>query len=173
MSNLKFTDYNILAREDSSTSYVVVGMQRTFQHISEWEEFEQRFDSLDHVVNVIMETMEDNRVPKIHSTLLAYSKNEEKLENSGRGRVDQKQVSKEVVEHLPEKLRAGTFYRFPGSNVTTVTENGTLVGYRTIEREFPYLASVLNQAVSARKRGEAFDAVQHKFMKDALPPISF
>ncbi len=173
MTDTKFTDYNILAREDGSTSYVVVGMQKLFQHIENSKVFDERFDSLDHVVNIIMDTIQENRVPKVHSTLLAYSKTEEKPEYSGGRLLKKAKVSKEVVEHLPGKLRTYLNDRLPGSNVTTLEENGKIVGYRTINQELPYLLSILNQALQARKRGEAFDAVQQRLMREAEPPISY
>jgi hypothetical protein len=173
MTDTKFTDYNILAREDGSTSYVVVGMQKLFQHIENSKVFDERFDSLDHVVNIIMDTIQENRVPKVHSTLLAYSKTEEKPEYSGGRLLKKAKVSKEVVEHLPGKLRTYMNDRLPGSNVTTLEENGKIVGYRTINQELPYLLSILNQALQARKRGEAFDAVQQRLMREAEPPISY
>lgn len=173
MTQLKFTDYNILAREDGTTSYVVVGMQKLFQHIENSKVFDERFDSLDHVVNVIMATIDENRAPKVHSTLLAYSKTQEKPEYSGGRLVHKTKVSKEVVAHLPQKLRTYMDDRLPGSNVTTFEENGKLVGYRTINQELPYLLSVLNQGLEARKRGQAFDAVQNKIMREAEPPISY
>jgi predicted 2-oxoglutarate/Fe(II)-dependent dioxygenase YbiX len=173
MTETKFTDYNILAREDGSTSYVVVGMQKLFQHIENSKVFDERFDSLDHVANVIMETIQENRAPKVHSTLVAYSKTEEKPEYSGGRLLKKAKVSKEVVEHLPGKLRTYMNDRLPGSNVTTLEENGTIVGYRTINQELPYLLSILNQALQARKRGETFDAVQQRLMREAEPPISY
>jgi hypothetical protein len=173
MTDTKFTDYNILAREDGSTSYVVVGMQKLFQHIENSKVFDERFDSLDHVVNIIMDTIQENRVPKVHSTLLAYSKTEEKPEYSGGRLLKKAKVSKEVVEHLPGKLRTYMNDRLPGSNVTTLEENGKIVGYRTINQELPYLLSILNQALQARKRGETFDAVQQRLMREAEPPISY
>ena len=173
MESKRFTDYNILAREDGSTTYKVVGMQRIFQHIRHSKVFEQRFESLDHVVNAIMETVEDDKVPKVHSTLLAYAKMVEKPDSAGKGLTDMKAVRKEIVEHLPESLRSFVDDRLPGSNVTTVEENGTLIGYREIDNEFAYLVFVLNQALAARKRGEAFDAVQQRFMREAGPPISY
>jgi hypothetical protein len=169
MNNSKFTDYNILAREDGKTSYLMVGMERVFQHIRKGEEFEQRFGSLDDVVNAIMETVEDNKVPNIHSTFRAYTK----TDSSRKPPTDQAGVDREVVEHLPEGIRPYTYHRMPGSNVMTVSESGALVAYRTIERELPYLVAVLNEALEARRRGEKFDAVQHRSMRDALPPISY
>lgn len=173
MSNQSFTDYNILAREDGSTSYVVVGMQRIFQHIVKSEEFVQRFESLDHVVNAIIESVEDTRIPKVHSTLLAYTKNEDSSGKQGNGSLDKKVSGKEVFEHLPVILRSYIHERLPGSNVTTIVENGNLVGYRTINQELPYLVTVLNLAVSAKKRGETYDAVLHRSMREAEPPISY
>ena len=173
MSNQRFTDYNILAREDGSTSFVVVGMERIFQHIIKSEEFEQRFESLDHVVNGIMETMEDTRIPKLHSTLLAYTRTEDSSGKSGKGAPENGASRKEVFEHLPAILRSYIHERLPGSNVTTIVENGNLVGYRTINQELPYLVSVLNLALSAKKRGETYDAVLHRTMREAEPPISY
>lgn len=173
MSNQSFTDYNILAREDGSTSYVVVGMQRVFQHIMQSEEFGQRFESLDHVVNAIMESVEESRIPKVHSTLLAYTRNEESTGKQGTGSPEKNVARKEVFEHLPAILRSYIHERLPGSNVTTIVENGNLVGYRTINQELPYLVSVLHLAVAARKRGETYDAVLHRTMREAEPPISY
>ncbi|MEX0326779.1 MAG: hypothetical protein AB3N33_11900 [Puniceicoccaceae bacterium] len=173
MSNQGLTDYNILAREDGSTSYVVVGMQRVFQHIMKSEEFEQRFESLDHVVNAIMETVEDTRTPRVHSTLLAYTRNEDSSAKPESRHLEKKVSRKEVFEHLPAVLRSYIHERLPGSNVTTIVENDNLVGYRTINQELPYLVSVLQIAVSARKRGEKYDAVLHRTMRDAEPPISY
>lgn len=173
MEHSKFTDYNILAREDGKTSYTVVGLQKIFQHIEKGEEFKQRFDSLDDVVNAIMDTIEENKVPKIHSTFRAYTKAEENIDHSRTHSSSPDRAKREVVEHLPEKIRPYTYHRMPGSNVMTVSEIGKLVAYRTIERELPYLVAVLNEALEARQRGEKFDAVQHRSMRDSMPPISY
>jgi hypothetical protein len=160
MHESRFTDFNILAREDGSTSYVVVGLQRIFQYIQSAEEFGQRLESLDHVANLIMETVENKRIPKLHSTLLAYTK------TGG-------EEHEEVLEHLPARLRSYTGDRLPGSNVTTIEEGGKLIGYRTINQELPYLLSVLNQALAARRSGQTYDAVQQRSMREVEPPISY
>jgi hypothetical protein len=171
MKTPDFTDYNILARDDGkATTYKVVAMRRAFSRTEEFEEFSERFETLEHVVGRIMETLDVNRSPRLHSTLLVYMETVvEQTGPSGKNR----EVKKEVKSHLPMKLQSLLNDRLPGSSVTTIEEGGQLIGYRSLGPELSTLITILNLGLAARRRGDTYDAVQAKAMKDMEPPITY